>query len=139
LSFESSTDWSHFYAGAPEILEYWKRVADKYGVRKDVCLSHKCLQAPWDEFRAKWIVRLQRLDVEPPVMFEDECDVFITGTGLLNEWKWPSIPGLHNFTGEILHTADWQDSFTANVSLKEWRLPETSSLTFFLKRTSELL
>ncbi|CAG9989107.1 unnamed protein product, partial [Clonostachys byssicola] len=54
------------------------------------------------------------LDVEPPVIFEDECDVFITGTGLLNEWKWPSIPGLHNFTGEILHTADWQESFTAN-------------------------
>ncbi|KAM0185246.1 hypothetical protein ACHAPI_012236 [Fusarium lateritium] len=113
LSFESSTDWSHFYAGASEILDYWKRVADKYKVRDNVRLSHKCLQATWDESRAKWTVRLQRVDVDPPVIIEDECDVFITGTGLLNEWKWPSIPGLHDFKGTILHTANWQDNFTA--------------------------
>ncbi|KAF4465021.1 FAD-dependent pyridine nucleotide-disulfide oxidoreductase [Fusarium albosuccineum] len=94
LSFESWTDWNHFYAGAPEILEYWKKVADKYNVREH-------------------IVRLQKVDADPPVIIEDEADVFITGTGLLNEWKWPSIPGLHSFTGEILHTANWQDSFSA--------------------------
>ncbi|EEU48334.1 uncharacterized protein NECHADRAFT_75799 [Fusarium vanettenii 77-13-4] len=114
LSFESWMDWSHFYSGAPEILEYWKRVADKYGVREHTRLSHKCIQATWNESRAKWTVRLQRLDVDPPVIIEDESDVLITGTGLLNEWKWPSIPGLHNFTGEILHTANWQDDFSAN-------------------------
>lgn len=97
-------------------------MADKYGVRKDVRLSHKCLSALWDESRAKWIVRLERLNVDPPEIFEDECDVFITGTGLLNEWKWPSIPGLHNFSGEILHTANWQESFSPNVSVKRHKL-----------------
>ncbi|EXM13374.1 FAD/NADP-binding domain superfamily [Fusarium oxysporum f. sp. vasinfectum] len=114
LSFESSTDWNHFYAGAPEILDYWKRVADKYNVRDNVRLNHKCLEATWDESRAKWKVRLERSDVDPPVIIEDECDVFVTGTGLLNEWKWPAIPGLHDFKGTILHTANWQDSFTAD-------------------------
>ncbi|KAG5656909.1 hypothetical protein KAF25_011078 [Fusarium avenaceum] len=94
LSFESSTDWSHFYASGSEILGYWKG-------------------ASWDEFRAKWTVQLEDTSAGPPVVVEDECDVFITGTGLLNEWKWPSIPGLHDFQGTILHTANWQDSFVA--------------------------
>ncbi|KAJ4024622.1 hypothetical protein NW752_003186 [Fusarium irregulare] len=113
LSFESSTDWSHFYAGAPEILEYWKRVADKYKVRDNIRLNHRCLEATWDESRAKWTVRLEKVGANPPHIIEDECDVFITGTGLLNQWKWPSIPGLHDFQGTILHTANWQDSFDA--------------------------
>lgn len=94
-------------------------MADKYGVREHTRLNHKCIQATWNESRAKWTVRLQRLDVDPPVIIEDESDVLITGTGLLNEWKWPSIRGLQNFTGEILHTANWQDNFTANVSDRE--------------------
>jgi cation diffusion facilitator CzcD-associated flavoprotein CzcO len=34
LSFESSLAWTQFYAGAPEILKYWQRVADKYNIRK---------------------------------------------------------------------------------------------------------
>lgn len=116
LSYESWTDWSQFYADAPEILEYWKRVADKHDIRKHVKLSHKCTQAVWDESRSKWIVTLQRLDLGEPVFVEDEADVLITGTGLLNEWKWPNITGLHDFKGELLHTANWNDNFDPTVS-----------------------
>jgi len=116
LSFESSTNWTQFYAGAPEILEYWKKVADKYGVRKHVRLQHKCLEARWDESRSKWTVKLLKSDQETPTVVEDEADVLITGTGLLNEWKWPAIDGLHEFKGDLLHTANWDDSFDATVS-----------------------
>lgn len=116
LSYESWTDWSKFYADAPEILEYWKRVADKYDVRKHVKLSHKCTEAVWDESRSKWIVRLLRSDLDEPVVVEDEADVLITGTGLLNQWKWPDISGLHDFKGELLHTANWNDNFDPTVS-----------------------
>jgi len=91
-------------------------VAEKYKVRDIIRLNHQCLEATWDESRAKWTVRLEKLGADPPRIIEDECDVFITGTGLLNEWKWPSIPGLHDFQGTILHTANWQDSFDAEVT-----------------------
>lgn len=64
------------------------------------------------------MVKLLRLDLAEPVVIEDEADVLITGTGLLNEWKWPNIPGIQDFKGELLHTANWNDSFDPTVSLR---------------------
>ncbi|KAJ3949097.1 uncharacterized protein N0V96_000209 [Colletotrichum fioriniae] len=26
-------------------------------------------------------------------------------------WKWPDIPGLHDFSGSLLHSADWDENF----------------------------
>lgn len=28
-------------------------------------------------------------------------------TDIISNWHWPDIPGLHDFRGEIVHTADW--------------------------------
>lgn len=33
------------------------------------------------------------------------------GTGLLNTWNWPEIPGLHDFKGPYMHSANWDKSF----------------------------
>lgn len=117
LSFESWSEWSQFYASAPEILSYWQRIADKYNVRKYVRFRHKCVEARWNETKSKWTVKSLRLDNEKPYIVEDEADVLITGTGLLNEWKWPLIAGLHSFKGDLLHTASWNEKFDYTVSI----------------------
>jgi cation diffusion facilitator CzcD-associated flavoprotein CzcO len=117
LSFESWIGWSQFYAGALEILDYWRRVADKYGVGEHVMFQHKCVEARWDETQSKWRAKFLRVDLEEPLIVEDEADVLVTGTGLLNEWKWPKIEGLHTFKGDLLHTADWDDKFDSTVSI----------------------
>lgn len=116
LSFESWPDWSQFYAGQQEIWQYWNKVANKYNVRDFVRFQHKCLEASWDERRSKWTVKLQRLDLNPCITVKDEADVLITGTGILNEWKWPNIEGLNCFKGELLHTAAWDENFNPEVS-----------------------
>lgn len=41
----------------------------------------------------------------------DEADVLINGSGILNKWCWPKIPGLNNFRGEVMHSASWDTSF----------------------------
>ncbi|KAL2813206.1 hypothetical protein BDW59DRAFT_178271 [Aspergillus cavernicola] len=109
LSFESWTGWSHFFSGSEEILEYWQRVAQKYDVRKHIRFQSRCLGARWNESLGKWFVQL--LDEKSGQAFEESADVFMTGTGLLNEWKWPSIPGLHSFKGKLLHSACWDESY----------------------------
>ncbi|KAL4798701.1 flavin-binding monooxygenase [Aspergillus venezuelensis] len=112
LSFESSTDWSSFYAEAPEILRYWQRVADKYSVRRFMKFRHQCTEARWDEDAAKWRVKL--LDLSTGQQFEDVGDVLMTGTGALNRWEWPNIPGLHDFQGKLMHSASWDSEFDPN-------------------------
>ncbi|MCJ1255280.1 hypothetical protein MMC24_003096 [Lignoscripta atroalba] len=109
LSFESNPAWSTFYASAPEILEYWKRVADKYKIRKYMKLSHKALEARWDEKTSKWTVKME--NVKTGEVFEDSADVLMQGIGVLNEWKWPSIPGLQDYQGKLLHSASWDEHF----------------------------
>jgi cation diffusion facilitator CzcD-associated flavoprotein CzcO len=40
-----------------------------------------------------------------------EAEVVISATGLLNKWKWPTIEGLHEFQGKLLHSANWDTSW----------------------------
>jgi cation diffusion facilitator CzcD-associated flavoprotein CzcO len=113
LSFESNLAWTQFYAGAPEILKYWQRVADKYDIRKYMKFGHKCVEARWDERTSKWNVKIQHLDTGK--IIEDSADVFMTGIGALNEWKWPDIKGLKDFKGPLLHSANWDENFDGTV------------------------
>ncbi|CAH0034070.1 unnamed protein product [Clonostachys rhizophaga] len=113
LSYESSPNWSSFFASASEILEYWKAIAKKYDVRKYMRFRQKCTAARWSETAGKWFVQLQ--DLATGGSYEDQADVLVTGEGVLNEWKWPSIHGLHSFKGDILHSANWDP----NIDLED--------------------
>ena len=48
-------------------------------------------------------------------MVEDSCDILISGTGPLNDLKWPDIPGLQSFKGKLLHSAKWDESYDWTV------------------------
>ncbi|KAL3436128.1 hypothetical protein BDV09DRAFT_203574 [Aspergillus tetrazonus] len=94
-----------------DILEYWKRVAHKYDVRKHIRFQSRCIGAHWNDSTGKLFVQIaDEADPEGRI-FEDSADVLITETGLLNEWKWPAIPGLHGFKGKLLHSAAWDESY----------------------------
>lgn len=41
----------------------------------------------------------------------DQADVLLKGTGMLNAWKWPEIPGLQDFKGSLIHSANWDETF----------------------------
>ncbi|KAJ5100259.1 hypothetical protein N7456_006311 [Penicillium angulare] len=105
LSFESSTRWSSFFASAPEILEYWKQVANKYEIRKLIQFEQQCVGARWSETTGKWFVQLR--DLKTGKTYEDLADVVMTGEGVLNDWTWPDIEGIHTFRGDLLHSANW--------------------------------
>ncbi|KAF5023649.1 hypothetical protein F66182_4294 [Fusarium sp. NRRL 66182] len=104
--FEPNPDWSAFYASGPEIWAYIKRTADKYGLAEHVQFQSKVTQATWDELLGKWSVKIWHDSEEK----RDECDILIDGSGFLNNWHWPDIPGLDDFKGEMVHTADWNPS-----------------------------
>ncbi|KAK2930239.1 hypothetical protein FoTM2_010580 [Fusarium oxysporum f. sp. vasinfectum] len=111
--FEPNPDWSSFYASGPEIWAYIKRTSDKYGLAENVRFQSKVTEAIWNEAAGKWNLKVFQDGEEK----EDECDILIDGSGFLNNWHWPDIPGLHDFKGEIVHTADWNPSI--NVAGKK--------------------
>uniref|UniRef100_A0A8H7K6B5 FAD/NAD(P)-binding domain-containing protein n=1 Tax=Bionectria ochroleuca TaxID=29856 RepID=A0A8H7K6B5_BIOOC len=108
LSWDHNAAWTQFYATAPEILKYWKRVAEKYDIKRYMKFSHRATEARWDESAARWAVTLQ--DKRGHTV-HDDCDVFISAVGILNAWDWPSIPGLGDYKGKLMYSAAWDTSF----------------------------
>ncbi|KAJ5640723.1 hypothetical protein N7528_000348 [Penicillium herquei] len=99
-SFEPNKEWSSFYAPAPEIHQYWKRVVEKYGCMEHIKLQQQVTSAAWSEMNSKWY-----LEVSGKISSALECD------WLLNSWKWPKIPGLHDFKGKVMHSATWDTQY----------------------------
>ncbi|THX76756.1 steroid monooxygenase [Aureobasidium pullulans] len=100
--------WKSYYSPAPDILAYLKKVADDYGLRKYVRLSHRIVGATWNDHAQEWFVWVE--DLATGNIFEDKCNVLINAAGVLNKWKWPAIEGREQFQGSMLHSADWDDS-----------------------------
>ncbi|KAF5668654.1 monooxygenase [Fusarium heterosporum] len=107
--FEPNPEWSSFYASGAEIWSYIKRTSDKYGLAEHVQFESIVTQATWNDSSSKWSVNIQQGNEEKI----DECDILIDGSGFLNNWHWPDIPGLHDFKGKIVHTADWDSTIDA--------------------------
>jgi cation diffusion facilitator CzcD-associated flavoprotein CzcO len=57
----------------------------------------------------RWRIKVE--DIENGHVIDDECDVLLSCTGILNKWKWPEIEGLDQFTGPVLHSARWDTTF----------------------------
>ncbi|TEA10419.1 FAD-binding monooxygenase moxY [Colletotrichum sidae] len=107
FSWAPSPDWTQFYSGAPEILKYFKDVAEKYDLNKYIRLNHTVVGALWDEREHMWTVEVQRQDGS---VFRDKAHVFVNASGVLNKWKWPAIKGRETFKGKMLHSANWDNS-----------------------------
>lgn len=49
-------------------------------------------------------------DLDNNTEITDHCDILINAGGILNNWRWPAIPGIENYRGTLLHTARWDDN-----------------------------
>ncbi|KAF2165627.1 hypothetical protein M409DRAFT_55523 [Zasmidium cellare ATCC 36951] len=107
-SFEPKLDWSAVYAGSGEIYNYFNNFAQKYRLDQYIQTNHQVTRAFWNEETAGWDVNVKDLSINTET--NDHCDIFVNATGILNNWRWPAIPSLHDFKGTLLHTANWDEN-----------------------------
>jgi hypothetical protein len=43
--------------------------------------------------------------------FEDQCEILANGSGVLNTYKYPDLPGINEFEGKLMHSAAWDGSY----------------------------
>ncbi|KAJ9497968.1 hypothetical protein H2202_006571 [Exophiala xenobiotica] len=111
-TFEPNTQWSKYFSPGAEIHKYIKGVAEKYKVDQKVRYNTKVTGATWDGEAGIWAVDVETMSSEGDHARERlEAEVVISATGLLNKWKWPIIPGLADFEGKLLHSANWDCSW----------------------------
>jgi len=99
-SFAGNPDWSRLFARQPEILEYFREQANRFGLRPHLSLGVEVASADWDEDGARWTVAStdgQRW----------HAPALIVATGQLNRPRTPDLPGRESFAGAQIHTARW--------------------------------
>lgn len=94
--------WSERYATQPEILSYIDHVAERFDLMRSIRLETRVVTAHFDEAGSVW-----RVVDEAGDPYVARHLVFATGS--LSIPNRPAIPGLDDFRGEILFTAQWPD------------------------------
>jgi cation diffusion facilitator CzcD-associated flavoprotein CzcO len=103
--FEPNPYWSRLFAPGAELKRYAEHVADKYNVRRYMRFNTTVEGARWDDEAQLWQVALaggETLDAQ----------FLVAATGFLSQPRLPDIPGIDTFAGRIIHTADWDDSYS---------------------------
>ncbi|KAI0198402.1 hypothetical protein F4808DRAFT_462870 [Astrocystis sublimbata] len=106
-SFEPKTDWSSVYASSKEIYQYFRDFGNKYDLNQYVRLQHQVVGAYWNNERGQYDIKVQ--DTAKDKTITDHADILINAGGVLNHWRWPDIPGLSEYKGTLVHTANWDE------------------------------
>ena len=104
-SFEPNPNWSRLFAPGAELKRYAEHVADKYDLRRRMRLRTRVTGSTWDEQARRWRVAVAD-DEEIVARF------LITATGFLSQPKTPDIPGIEGFAGKVIHSADWDSTYS---------------------------
>ena len=93
------------YSEGWEIYEYMQSIAKRFELY-DNALFHTLITGQrWDDEIQRWRITTDRGD-------EIRARFVVMANGLLNIPKLPGIPGIHEFKGEMFHTARWNYDYT---------------------------
>jgi cation diffusion facilitator CzcD-associated flavoprotein CzcO len=104
-SFEPNPNWSRLFAPGAELKRYAEHVATKYDLRRRMRFGTAVTGATWDEDAQRWRVGIAGGE---PI----SARFLITATGFLSQPKTPDIPGIDEFAGKIIHSADWDHTYS---------------------------
>ena len=101
FSFRPNAEWSRMFASQQEIFEYLRTTAEEENLLERIVFHAEVTSARWDDQSSHWIVNT------PQGRFVGKA--LITAVGHLSEPKLPNIDGLSEFSGDLFHSARWDD------------------------------
>ena len=102
-SFAPNPDWTRAYPQQSEILTYFNRVADRYGLRPHIRFGAEVASAAFDEQAGGWTVTM----ADGTSL---RARILILATGQLSRPAVPRIEGAELFRGAAFHSAQWDES-----------------------------
>ena len=99
-ALQQEWSWSERFATQPEILRYLDHVADRFDLRRDICLNTSVTSAIFDGRSNRWLVETDTGDR----ILARFC---IMATGCLSAARAPELEGMADFAGQVLHTGRW--------------------------------
>lgn len=106
-SFEPNHDWPYHFSTQPLLWEYFRKVADKYGLRQNIRFETEVIESVYDENHALWKTRVRTKDGKEETLVSNAV---ITAVGQLSRPRLPDIKGIETFKGKSFHSAEWDHS-----------------------------
>jgi cation diffusion facilitator CzcD-associated flavoprotein CzcO len=103
FSFEPNPLWPRRYSRQPDILDYLRETAAKYGVLRHIRFETEVTAAEFDEDANRWTIVTGAGDTV-------EADVLVSAVGQLSRPAMPDIKGRDGFAGASFHSAEWDHS-----------------------------
>lgn len=97
-SFAQSPEWTHLFAGQPEILGYLRDFARARGLLDRIDFGHPVREARWHGDHWQLSTTEGR---------RYQARFLVTAVGLLHHLWRPGLPGLDRFPGPVFHSAHW--------------------------------
>ncbi|ANH76618.1 FAD dependent oxidoreductase family protein [Ralstonia insidiosa] len=97
-SFEPNAEWTRQLPPGAEVQGYFEQTTRKYKIDELIRFNQEVKRC---EFKGG------RWHLETASGLRDTADVVIAATGVLHHPRTPNIPGLKDFTGDLLHSARW--------------------------------
>ncbi|KEF58923.1 uncharacterized protein A1O9_03766 [Exophiala aquamarina CBS 119918] len=105
-SWNLKTTWDKYYASQPQICNYLQKTAEEHDLNQFVKYSHEVMSCDFLDKKGQWRVTIMPNN-DPTKIFTEEADFLINGSGILNNWAWPDIPGFHDFKGDKTHSGHY--------------------------------
>ena len=99
FSFAPNPNWSRTYPKQPELRDYLRATAEKFGLYDRIRFNTEVTSARWDEEASLWRIETSAGSYT--------ADVVVAAPGPLSEPSIPALPGIEDFEGTIFHTARW--------------------------------
>ena len=118
FSFEPNNNWPNYFSQRDAIQAYLQHCADKYEVRKHIRFNTEVSAAVFDEATQTWTLQVTSKTTDHTTgqtADEAECvehlqaNAVICAVGQLNRPAIPKLPGLEQYQGQVIHTAQWPD------------------------------
>jgi cation diffusion facilitator CzcD-associated flavoprotein CzcO len=99
FSFAPNPNWTRTYPKQPELRDYLRATAEKFGLYDRIRFTTEVTDASWDEEASLWRIETSAGSYT--------ADVVVAAPGPLSEPSIPALPGIEDFAGTIFHTARW--------------------------------
>jgi len=100
FSFFQDFDWPRTFARRHEMCAYVEEAASRFGVTDKVVLNAGVESSRWDDAAGHWTLVTATGETF-------HARTVVGAVGMFNEAVRPNIPGLDDFKGVLVHTADW--------------------------------
>ncbi|MFN3192361.1 MAG: flavin-containing monooxygenase [Aureliella sp.] len=104
FSFAPNPGWSQKYARQPEILDYFRNCAERFGIQSQIRFGERVESAEYDAESATWKVKTAHGK-------ELRAAILISAVGQLNRPHVPDFEGIDQYEGDAWHSARWNHEF----------------------------